>query len=119
METLPGLRFCAETIAQRESSDREHRWQWSIRKKVLDWSIGVLERQNENDLPSGELTAAEKQALLATHPLLQPAATVPIAAFQPDAQWRDALCQKVQAYMGRLGARRKGAADPDLDHSGT
>lgn len=111
METLPGLRFCAETIAQRESSDREHRWQWTIRKKVLEWTIAVLERQNENDLPTGELTVGEKQTLLATHPLLRPAANAPICVFQPDAQLRHAVQSRVQAFVGKLGARRKAEHD--------
>ena len=111
METLPALRFCAEVIAEREATDREHRWLWTIRRQVLDWSLSTLERQQENtvgsgDPPSGgfpviELTADEKQSLLSTHPLLRPAAIPALPAYRPAAAWYQTLSRRVRRLLKR------------------
>ena len=111
METLPALRYCAEVIAEREATDREHRWLWAIRRQVLEWSISTLERQQESALRSGdppsgkspviELTADEKQSLLSTHPLLRPAATPSLPTYQPTAAWYQTLSRRVRRLVKR------------------
>jgi hypothetical protein len=106
METLPALRFCAEIVALREATDSERRCQWEIRKKVLDWSISVLGREHMGDPPAVALTADERQWLLSTHPLLRPASTVALPAYQPAAGWREALSGRVRKYVEALQSRQ-------------
>lgn len=110
METLPAFRYCFEVAAAREATDRERSWQWSIRRMVLRWSIARLERvetgaEVTDDLSSGSLTPAERRTLELSHPLLRPAETPALPAYEPTAAWRAAIHARVLRYVESLRAR--------------
>lgn len=111
MDVLSEWRYCLQVASRHETSNRDDRWRWAIRRKVLRWSIARLERAEAPASPARRSAAlsippADQRTLEATHPLLRPISALSLPAFEPGSAWRTALRARVTKYMTALKARR-------------
>lgn len=70
MHQLSDLRFCRDVLVQRQQSDKWQGWFWGIRRKVIEFWIARLERNNKPGQTVPDLTTEEQQAVRSSHPLL-------------------------------------------------
>ncbi len=102
MSRLSVLKYCCEVLAQRESTDPNLRWFWTIRRKVANYCRAYVE---EREGPSGQqppLTSQEKRHIETTHPLLEGREGSSHSAAQPSEEWIDELRKRVFAYVETL-----------------
>jgi hypothetical protein len=100
------LRFCREVLAQRQRTDRWQGWFWAIRRKVIDYWISRLERDNDPAESVPELTTEEQQIVRRSHPLLAARPVMSGAALKMNSQWQVELQGRVRRYVEALGAKR-------------
>jgi hypothetical protein len=110
MHRLAILKFCRDELAERKRSDPSQGWFWSIRHKVLNYWIAVLERTPDlttlREAGSSDLTPEERQLVRRSHPLLAPRALTAAAILQLDRDWQAELQHRVETYIAALKTRR-------------
>jgi len=104
------LKFCRDELAERKRTDASQGWFWSIRHKVLNYWIAVLERSPDagaaRDAGSYDLTPDERQVVRRSHPLLAPRTIASAYVIQVDRDWQSVLQHRVETYIAALKARR-------------
>jgi len=110
MQRLAILKFCRDELAERKQSDLSQGWFWSIRHKVLNYWIAVLERDADAkaacEAGTSDLTPEDRQLVRRSHPLLAPRAITAAAVLQLDRDWQAELQHRVETYIAALKARR-------------
>src|SRR5262245_43958518 len=110
MHRLAILKFCRDELAERKRTDPSQLWFWSIRHKVINYWIAVLERSPDaravRDARPSDLTPEERQVVRRSHPLLAPRAITAAAVLQLDRDWQAELQRRVETYIAALKAHR-------------
>jgi hypothetical protein len=110
MHRLAILKFCRDELAERKRSDPCQGWFWSIRHKVLNYWIAVLERspdlQTVREAGPSDLTPEERQHVRRSHPLLAPRALTADVVLQVNRDWQAELQRRVETYITALNAHR-------------
>ena len=70
MDRIAVLQYCLQLLAEREASDPHQAWFWALRRKAVGYCIMMLRLQSDRVRPSRSLSAAEKEFVASTHPLL-------------------------------------------------
>jgi hypothetical protein len=109
MHRLAILKFCRDELAERKRTDAWQGWFWSIRHKVLNYWIAVLERTPDlttmGEAGNPDLTPEERQVVRRSHPLLAPRAITAAAVLQVDRDWQSELQLRVETYIAALKTR--------------
>src|SRR5262245_17278040 len=110
MHRLAVLKLCRDELADRKRSDSSQGWFSSIRHKVLNYWIAVLEGSPDagavGDVGSFNLTPEERQLLRRSHPLLAPRTISAAVVLQLDRDRQAELQRRVETYIAALKAHR-------------
>lgn len=112
MDSISVLRYCASVLLVREVTDFDRRWQWTIRRKLVNWALSRAARTGV-DTHDDSLTSAERRQLDATHPWLQPIAPIVLPASPADEPAQVAIAHRVERYVNALRQRAAGFIPAD------
>ena len=104
MHQIAILRFCRDVLAERQKTDKWQGWFWAIRRKVIEYWIARLERDNEPAETVPELTPEEQQAVRRSHPLLASRPVMSGSILKIDSLWQVELQGRVRRYVESLEA---------------
>jgi hypothetical protein len=107
MDRISVLQHCCDVLATRETSDPLYAWAWSIRRKAVHYCL-ELEKYSRHPAAGRPLTADDKQAIEATHPLLRQIEARSSPRFpRPDTDWQQILRQRASSYLDSINAVRE------------
>ena len=105
MHPIAVLRFCRDVLKERQSTDKWQGWFWGIRRKVIEYWIARLERDQDPAETFPELTPEEQQSVRSSHPLLAARPVIAGSVLKLDAWWQIELQGRVRRYIAALGAK--------------
>jgi len=107
MDRISVLQHCCDVLASRETSDPLSAWVWSVRRKVVQYCL-ELEGRSRHEADGRPLTADDKQAIEATHPLLRQVEAKSSQRFpRPATDWKQILHQRARSYLDSIDAGRE------------
>jgi hypothetical protein len=117
MDSISVLRYCASVLLVREVTDVDRRWQWVIRRKVVNWA---LSRAARTGVPadSDVLSDADRQQIDATHPWLQPIMPIVLPTRRSNEPAKVAIAQRVERYVAALRQRAAGLIPAEVMRTG-
>lgn len=105
MHQIAVLRFCRDVLKERQRTDKWQGWFWGIRRKVIEFWIARLERDQDPAEMVPELTFEEQQSVRSSHPLLAARPVMAGSVLKIDAWWQIELQGRVRRYIAALGAK--------------
>jgi len=104
MHQIAVLRYCRDVLAERQKTDPWQGWFWGVRRKVIEYWISRLERDNDPAETVPEMTSDEQQAVRRSHPLLASRPVVSGSVLKIDSPWQIELHGRVRRYVEALQA---------------
>ncbi|HEY3966116.1 MAG TPA: hypothetical protein VGM05_16265 [Planctomycetaceae bacterium] len=106
MHSLAVLRYCRDVLTERQQRDPWQGWFWGIRRKVLDYWIARLEREDPGSATIADLNVDEREAIRRSHPLLMSRTNATGSAIEIDRSWQAELRDRVQRYLDAVKGHR-------------
>jgi hypothetical protein len=108
MDSISVLRYCASVLLVREVTDLDRRWQWTMRRRLVNWALARAERAAGPAPSEGSLSLADRRQIESTHPWLQPIVPIVLPAMPAmEDVARSAIANRIDRYSAAASRRQR------------